>query len=318
MIISEAIKEIIKLKGFLVFDNYKMFIAMLADFSTDTNKKELDIFRKAVDEKILKICSDNTLRDNNKIAKIRMKLEDYGFSDKTIEFIVESFALALGWNYKKNIINQQQFQQPKQTQQAKQQVKQSKQTKIIQQTKHQVQQTNLYNRTIGKNISRTPLFGSNNISNFVPTDNLGIRIDSNICVGCGSCESVCPVDAIKVIGTVARVDKNECIECGACVDECPADAISQVQQTNLYNRTIGKNISRTPLFGSNNISNFVPTDNLGIRIDSNICVGCGSCESVCPVDAIKVIGTVARVDKNECIECGACVDECPADAISLE
>ena len=109
MIISEAIKEIIKLKGFLVFDNYKMFIAMLADFSTDTNKKELDIFRKAVDEKILKICSDNTLRDNNKIAKIRMKLEDYGFSDKTIEFVVESFALALGWNYKKNIINQQQF-----------------------------------------------------------------------------------------------------------------------------------------------------------------------------------------------------------------
>ena len=99
MKISEAIKEMIKLRGLSIFDNYKIFIAMLADFSTDTNSKELSIFKKAVDDKILKICSDNNLKDNNKIAKIRMRLEDDGFAEHTINFVIESFALPLGWNY---------------------------------------------------------------------------------------------------------------------------------------------------------------------------------------------------------------------------
>ncbi len=52
-------------------------------------------------------------------------------------------------------------------------------------------------------------------------------------------------------------------------------------------------------------------------VDPGKCVGCGSCESVCPVEAIKVQESVAKVDENTCIECGACTSECPASAISL-
>ena len=63
---SEAINEIIKLRDFAVFDNYKMFIAMLADFSTDTHKKELNVFKNAVDDKILKLCVDDTLENSRK------------------------------------------------------------------------------------------------------------------------------------------------------------------------------------------------------------------------------------------------------------
>ncbi|MVB09851.1 Caffeyl-CoA reductase-Etf complex subunit CarE [Caprobacter fermentans] len=46
------------------------------------------------------------------------------------------------------------------------------------------------------------------------------------------------------------------------------------------------------------------------------CVGCGSCESACPVEAIKVENGMAKVS-DDCIECGACVSECPVEAISI-
>ncbi len=52
-------------------------------------------------------------------------------------------------------------------------------------------------------------------------------------------------------------------------------------------------------------------------VDPGKCVGCGSCESVCPVEAIKVQESVAKVEEDTCIECGACTNECPAEAISL-
>ncbi len=51
-------------------------------------------------------------------------------------------------------------------------------------------------------------------------------------------------------------------------------------------------------------------------VDPGKCTACGSCASVCPVEAIKV-DDAAKVDPDTCIECGACVNECPCEAISL-
>ena len=55
---------------------------------------------------------------------------------------------------------------------------------------------------------------------------------------------------------------------------------------------------------------------MAVKIDKDICTGCGTCEETCPVDAIK-INDKAEVNEETCIECGACVDECPVKAISL-
>ena len=51
-------------------------------------------------------------------------------------------------------------------------------------------------------------------------------------------------------------------------------------------------------------------------VDKGKCIGCGQCEDVCPVGAIKLENNKATIN-DDCIECGACVGECPVEAISL-
>ncbi len=46
---------------------------------------------------------------------------------------------------------------------------------------------------------------------------------SDACVGCGTCETECPEDAIKP-GEIYRIDPDLCTSCGTCEDVCPGDA----------------------------------------------------------------------------------------------
>ncbi|MBN1115162.1 MAG: 4Fe-4S binding protein [Oligoflexia bacterium] len=51
-------------------------------------------------------------------------------------------------------------------------------------------------------------------------------IDKDKCVGCGACQSECPVEAIEQDGSVYKIDASKCIDCGNCVGVCPVEAIS--------------------------------------------------------------------------------------------
>jgi uncharacterized protein (DUF362 family) len=47
------------------------------------------------------------------------------------------------------------------------------------------------------------------------------------------------------------------------------------------------------------------------------CIACGDCESICPKNAVKVIGRMAEVTYSKCIRCFCCHEVCPEDAIML-
>ncbi len=58
---------------------------------------------------------------------------------------------------------------------------------------------------------------------------MAIRIDRDICAGCGSCVGSCPNGAISLQDGKAVISDG-CVSCGMCVTACPLDAISSVRE----------------------------------------------------------------------------------------
>lgn len=54
-----------------------------------------------------------------------------------------------------------------------------------------------------------------------------------------------------------------------------------------------------------------------MKVDASVCIRCGACASVCPVNAIEVADALVRADKN-CTNCGICAKICPVGAVTLE
>jgi MinD superfamily P-loop ATPase len=62
-----------------------------------------------------------------------------------------------------------------------------------------------------------------------------IEVDSEKCVSCGACITLCPVEAITMDADASVVfNKEKCLgsTCSACVDACPSRAIKSVKQNN--------------------------------------------------------------------------------------
>ena len=54
-------------------------------------------------------------------------------------------------------------------------------------------------------------------------------------------------------------------------------------------------------------------------VNQKLCVACGCCAKVCPMDAIEIDrGLYAKIDENKCIGCGKCARECPASIIAVQ
>ncbi len=53
---------------------------------------------------------------------------------------------------------------------------------------------------------------------------MAYKINVDECIGCGSCESECPVGAISEKDGKYVINAELCLDCGACEGVCPVGA----------------------------------------------------------------------------------------------
>ncbi|MHA1725163.1 MAG: FAD-binding protein [Promethearchaeota archaeon] len=58
---------------------------------------------------------------------------------------------------------------------------------------------------------------------------MSIKIDEEICTGCGVCVASCPYGGIELVDNIACIQES-CTLCGACVEVCPVEAITLVRE----------------------------------------------------------------------------------------
>ena len=51
-----------------------------------------------------------------------------------------------------------------------------------------------------------------------------VKINTDVCTGCGGCIDLCPVIAISMVDDMVQVDNDICTECKICVKVCPVNA----------------------------------------------------------------------------------------------
>lgn len=120
-----------------------------------------------------------------------------------------------------------------------------------------------------------------------------LRVDANLCAGCQACAMACSFvkeGAFSLTKSRIEIKTNEskcfsvpticehCIE-PPCISACPVNAITRDEISGI------------------------------VKIDEEVCTGCGECEDACPFDSIKIRDGIAF----KCDLCGGdpeCVKVC--------
>jgi 4Fe-4S ferredoxin len=157
-----------------------------------------------------------------------------------------------------------------------------------------------------------------------------LRLDKELCTGCGICAQICPKEAIEekppsvVNGRLKKkptidIDPEKCIMCGECVVLCPYNAL-KMEVDGEETTNVVKNEAFPVLLKE-------------IKVDKNVCYfqpECNlECQESCPTESIKVevkrsedgkILRVTDIDINEplCLYCKVCESACPLGAIHVK
>jgi len=62
---------------------------------------------------------------------------------------------------------------------------------------------------------------------------------------------------------------------------------------------------------------FKRMEGVTVTMDTERCIGCGSCSEICFTKAVKAQDGHFTIDQSLCRGCGRCVEQCPADAITI-
>lgn len=78
-----------------------------------------------------------------------------------------------------------------------------------------------------------------------------LNVNDDLCIGCTHCISVCPTQAIRVVGGKARIREERCVDCGLCYKSCPVSAIFVEQDdfNDIFNYPIRVALIPSVLFG---------------------------------------------------------------------
>ena len=55
-----------------------------------------------------------------------------------------------------------------------------------------------------------------------------LKVNRELCLGCGLCAKNCPRQAISLISGTASIDQTRCNQCRRCLEVCPQGAIIEV------------------------------------------------------------------------------------------
>ena len=67
-------------------------------------------------------------------------------------------------------------------------------------------------------------------------------LDSETCVGCGTCVERCQMEALRLEDEVAALDAERCIGCGLCVSTCPTDSLALIRKPKGEQREVPRNV----------------------------------------------------------------------------
>lgn len=128
----------------------------------------------------------------------------------------------------------------------------------------------------------------------------GRKICQTACLGGGSCERACPVNAIAINEKgLAEVNPAICTSCGACIMICPRNAIGRIpQKARVY-------VACSSRCRGKEVMNFCKAG----------CIGCGLCAKNCPQKAITMENNLPVIDYSKCDGCLTCVAKCPRKCI---
>jgi len=75
-----------------------------------------------------------------------------------------------------------------------------------------------------------------------------IGYPSSLCVGCGTCQDVCPYEAITVIDGVYGRDASRCRVCGKCADSCPSGALEVIGRSVSTDEVLDEVLADRPFY----------------------------------------------------------------------
>jgi electron transport complex protein RnfB len=141
--------------------------------------------------------------------------------------------------------------------------------------------------------------------------------------GCGKPKDVCSAmgwlaDLIVEKGMGRRVSKEEFLEAKTRAFEAGlVNLVDNLEDPLQVCSCCGCCCGALRILGQFNIPTIIAKSHFEATIDTNRCIGCGTCAEVCPMDAIRMQKATPRakkkkasIDPARCIGCGLCVSRC--------